>query len=136
MRKTELIQLLTQIKLGFPNFLWNEEVEAFWFRHLENVPFERAQRNLDSHVITSTYEPKIADVVRHDPQQYVDHEQQKLETRAFLDKVDEWREIPPISPERLEEIRRKVEAGEYDEKFKDDPYLGKPLGRGCRIGDS
>ena len=128
MKKTELVQLLTQIKLGYPNFLWNEQTEAFWYRYLQDFNFYKAQQNLDAHIISSTYEPRIADIIKHDPEQFVDHEQQKLDTKERLAKLSIVQ--PAVSDERIEEIRREVAAGMHDHKFKDDPYLGRRV-----IGD-
>ena len=130
MKKTELVQLLTKIKLGYPNFLWNEAVEAFWYEYLQSVPVEKAIKNLNAHIISNSFEPKIADIIKHDPNQYVDYEQQKIETRERLDGLKLLEARNPITPERLAEIKRAVENGEYDEMFKDDPYLGNrgPIG--------
>jgi hypothetical protein len=54
----------------------------------------------------------------------------KLETAERLDRLRLMESIPQITPEELAEIDRKVRAGEYEEMFKDDPYLGKkvPIG--------
>jgi hypothetical protein len=130
MDKKQVITLMKVINNCYQNFDVTEEKVNTWAAIMADVPFEKAQKNLMTHIKSNSFVPTPADIIKHDPNMYVDYEQQKIETRERLDRLRLMESIPQITPEELAEIDRKVRAGEYDEMFKDDPYLGKkvPIG--------
>ena len=129
MNKIQVKQLFLIINNCYPNFSTDDIKVEIWFDLLKDFPFEKAQENLRDHIKSSQYVPTPHNIIRHDPNQFVDHEQQKIDTQKRI--ADMSVSVPAITTERMEEIRRDVAAGKYDEMFKDDPYLGK---RG-KIGD-
>lgn len=128
MKKTELVSLFKVIKECYQNFEITPEKIEVWYEIIQDTPFEKALANLMIHIKSSAYVPTLADLIKYDPVQTVDHEKQKIETQERLIRLST--PAPSITPEEMAEIKRKVEAGEYDEQFKDDPYLGRG-----RIGD-
>lgn len=122
-----MITLMMQMNLAYPNqYQVNDEIIDFWYGFMKDLPFEKAQKHLNDHIKSSKYPPTIADIVRHDPNQFIDHDKQKLDTQKRLQDMEKRSlALSPITPERMEEIRRNAEAGVYDEQFKDDPYLRK-----------
>ena len=121
--------ILLKASAAYPNQLeLTQDTLDVWLERLENFPAEKALKNLNTHIDSSRFFPTIADIIKHDPEQFVDHEQQRLDTKERLAKISIVQ--PAVSDERIEEIRREVAAGLHDDKFKDDPYLGRRV-----IGD-
>lgn len=128
MNRIQVKQLFLIINNCYPNFSTDDIKAEIWLDLLKDFPFETAQENLRHHIKSSQYVPTPHNILRYDPEQFVDHEQQKLDTKERLAKLSIVQ--PAVSDERIEEIRREVAAGIHDHKFKDDPYLGRRV-----IGD-
>ncbi|MEK4236509.1 replicative helicase loader/inhibitor [Paenibacillus sp. FSL H7-0714] len=66
MNNQETSSLLAVIKTAFPEFAISNEVIQVWYLFLQEIPYDRAQRNLRDHIATSRFAPRIADVIRED----------------------------------------------------------------------
>ncbi len=101
MKKTELIQLMKLISKYYQNFEVDKEKIEAWFVLMQDVPFERAQKNLWEHCRRSSFVPTPADIIRHDPEQYTDYDRLKAETAALFAEMDEWERKAIPCPEHL-----------------------------------
>lgn len=92
MKQTETARFLAVVKTAYPHFEISNEVARLWHEFLEEIDYQTAQANLREHIKSSRFPPTIADIVRNDPQQFVDHEQLKLETESRLAEMEEWQQ--------------------------------------------
>lgn len=62
MNKSEVFELMIEIKKNYAAFdVSGEEVERH-FKHLKDFPIAAAMKNVDAYVKTNQYPPKIADI--------------------------------------------------------------------------
>lgn len=89
--------LLALIKTAFPEFTITQEVIALWCNYLKDVPASLAQFNLDNHIRTSRFAPRIADIVHEDPlpsQSYYDLLKQEQESERIALETYEQQAVP------------------------------------------
>jgi hypothetical protein len=96
------LKLLALISSAYPMVELTDEQDRLWTEMLSDVPFERAQRNLREHIRSSRFPPTVADIVRHDPNQFVNYERLKEETALRFEQMDEWEQQAVPLPERLQ----------------------------------
>lgn len=101
MKRTETIKLLSLISTAYLNFELTEERIELWHEFLRNFQFEKGLLHLKRHIETNAFPPTIADILKKDPNQYVDYEQLKLDTAKRFQQMDEW-ERKAVPPPRLE----------------------------------
>lgn len=100
MEKKETAKLLAVIKTAFPNFEITEPVARLWVEFMEGVPFERAQKNLKTHINTSKFPPTIADIVRVE-ESTTHGEALLLEGERRLEEFERWKLEAVDPPEHL-----------------------------------
>lgn len=121
MNNEETSSLLAVIKTAFPEFVITQEVIQVWHLFLQEIPYNRAQRNLRDHIATSRFAPRIADVIREDLQQpKTVYEIQRQEQEQAILELQEYHATEDVKPmpshiaERLEKLfsKSKVNANE------------------------
>ncbi|WP_236290258.1 hypothetical protein [Paenibacillus allorhizoplanae] len=91
MTEEETRFLLYKASAAYPNQLEiEEETLVVWIERLRPIPFEQALENLDHHIDTNDYFPKIANIIRRDRDFVGEHEQLKLETAERFALLDAW----------------------------------------------
>lgn len=68
---------------------------------LAEIDGERALINLHHYIRTKNFFPDIADIVRADLVEQIDHEQQKLDTVLLLEQKEEWWENATPPPDDI-----------------------------------
>jgi hypothetical protein len=116
MNRDQVAILLAKASAAYPNqapeLSKNNQIFEVWVERLAQIDPQRALNNLDVHIDSNRFFPTIADVVRHDPSQFVDHFQQKLETQQYLEQRKEWEQKAITCPPHL--MRQQLKSGESD----------------------
>jgi hypothetical protein len=89
MKQQETAQFLAVVKTAYPHFDISEEVVRLWHQFLSAISFVTAQKNLNDHIASNRFPPTIADIVRKDPNQYVDYAQLREETEERLIQLEQ-----------------------------------------------
>jgi hypothetical protein len=109
MREEETRFLLYKASAAYPNIELEEETVVVWIERLQSIPFEQALENLDHHIDTNDYFPKIANIIRKDRNFVEEHEQLKLETAERFALLDAWAANGTSPPEGFwDNIRSKL----------------------------
>lgn len=85
----------------YQNFPIDDDKVVIWSNFLKDIPFDKAQENLREHIRSSSFVPTPADIIRHDPNQFIDHERQRQETLDRFAEMDEWERKAIPCPEHL-----------------------------------
>ncbi|MGO4181837.1 replicative helicase loader/inhibitor [Paenibacillus sp. TAF43_2] len=109
MKQTETAQLLAVIKTAYQNFLVTDQAVRLWHEYMKEISFSSAQKNLQEHIRSNRFPPTIADIVRHDPNQFTDHQRLELETEERFALMDEWEQKATDIPEH---VRNRIEFGQ------------------------
>ena len=72
--------LLFKASAAYPGIKIHDEMLRLWVERLAPIDFNRSLSNLNNHIDTSDFFPKIANVIGRDPEQYVDYQQLQLDT--------------------------------------------------------
>lgn len=105
MSESELLKIFFLIQNVYPQFDYDEKKFAILIDLLQNTPFELAQRNLRTHVMSSPYPPTISDLSRRPEHaatgRYVPNAE---ETRRMLAEQErKWKALKPAE-ERVKQI--------------------------------
>ncbi|MEK3722280.1 hypothetical protein [Paenibacillus sp. FSL H8-0034] len=81
--------MLIAIKKNYSNFDTSDENIDRHLKYLHDFPFAAAMKNVDMHIMTEDYPPKISNIRGHlgDLQ---DSQRSKDEAAAFQAKLDRW----------------------------------------------
>jgi hypothetical protein len=101
LKKTETAQFLAVVKTAYPAFEITAASTRLWHELLIELDYEVAKNRLQEHIRSNRYPPTIADIVRHDPNQFVDYERMKEETAQRFKEMDEWEQQAIPLPEHL-----------------------------------
>lgn len=110
MNNQETSKLLAVIKTAFPEFVITSETIQVWHLFLQKFPYDRAMSNLEDHILTSRFAPRIADVVREDLKQeltvYQIQQQENEQARLELQEYHETEKVGPMP----DHIKAKLDA--------------------------
>ena len=104
MKQTETAILLKTIKTAYPYFEITKEVAGLWHEFMKDITMQQAQINLRDHIRSSKFAPTIADIVRHDPNQYVNYDQLRQETQVYLQGKSERQQQAVAMPEHIKKF--------------------------------
>ncbi|NQX67961.1 hypothetical protein HQN90_17710 [Paenibacillus alba] len=62
MKKSEVYDLMFEIKANYAPFVVSDDEVERHFKHLKDFPLSSALKNIDAYVKTNQYPPKIADI--------------------------------------------------------------------------
>ena len=96
--------ILYKASAAYPHIAISKETLVVWVEQLSEVPFESGVNHLNQHIKSSNYFPSIADIIKRDPDSFVDYNQLKLDTERLL----------RLGPINFDEVKR-LTAGEPDE---------------------
>ncbi|NIK24236.1 hypothetical protein [Paenibacillus lupini] len=94
----------------------DEQIEL-WVEMLDDIPYAKGIRNIREHVRSSKFPPTIADIVRHDPEQFTNQNQLQSEMNHRIALMDQWERdssdsIPEHVRKRLELVQQRIKSGE------------------------
>lgn len=102
MTEKEVRFILYKASAAYPNQIeLEDETIAVWIERLAPLPFEIGLENLNYHLDTSGFFPKIPDILRLGQGRVSDSEQQKLETTLLLEQKEDWWENATPPPENI-----------------------------------
>ncbi|OBZ08014.1 hypothetical protein [Bacillus sp. FJAT-26390] len=105
--------LLFKAAAAYPNQIeLEEETVAVWVERLAKVPFEWGIANLDFHIDTDDFFPKIANITRYDLQPVKNNEVLRLEADQQFALLEHWIRIDAPAPDGYWENARKKIWGE------------------------
>lgn len=78
-----------------------EETLLLWAERLANVPFEKGLDNLNKHIDTNDFFPKLSQIIGHEPEVFADYDQYRLNTVAFLETRKQLRLEKRLNPKLL-----------------------------------
>ena len=105
MEREETKKIIRKINYLFANYFKADDLKFVidtWHEILEDYEFEEVMKNLKNHIKTSSYPPKISDVVPK-KEKRIQHIPNVEETKKFLESnfVEN-----PVTPEEMKEIMK------------------------------
>ncbi|WP_138751767.1 hypothetical protein [Paenibacillus sinopodophylli] len=102
--------LLYKASAAYPNQLeLEEETVVVWIERLANVPYEWGLSNLDFHIDTNDFFPKISNITRYDLQPVKNNDALRLEATQKIALLDHWIQTDAPAPDGYwENVRKKI----------------------------
>ena len=102
MNRSEVVDLMIEIKQNYPNFDVSDESINRHFKYLHDFPFDAAMQNVEGHVRTERFPPLIADIRGRIGEQ-IERQREKEETEAYFAQLELWRINASPPPEGMRE---------------------------------
>lgn len=96
MNRSEVVSLLLEILEEYPQFDTSDKEIDRHFKYLKDFKFEDALANIDQHIKTKGFPPKISEI-RGQLGEQIDRQRSKDASQAHFDQLDEWeaKSAPP-----------------------------------------
>lgn len=108
------MQLHSVIVTAYPNVELTEERISLWADMLQDISFEKAQKNLREHILLSAYPPAIADIIRRDPEVFTDYDRLREDTQTYLQQREAWQQKAISCPPEFSRKHLTAGGGELD----------------------
>lgn len=112
MDKAEVFDLLIVIKENYLHFDVSDDSIDHHLKYLADMPYHQALANIEQHILTDKFPPKIADI-RGGYTAEKEHEQLKNDTEDFFRKQDEWASQAAPPPAGMKEALRERLFGKH-----------------------
>ncbi|MBP1992526.1 hypothetical protein [Paenibacillus eucommiae] len=114
MNRAEVIDLMIEIKEEYPTFDVSEEEIERHYKRLKDFPLAAALKNVDDHVKTNKYFPKISDI-RGCLGDQLDSQRSKEQAAAHEANMNEWAKIDSPPPDGYwETMRTRLRGEQFD----------------------
>lgn len=111
MIRAEVFDLLLEIKSNYPSFDVSDDNVDRHYKYLQDFPFPEAMKNVELHIKTDSFPPKIADI-RGRLGDLMDSQRSKEEAAAYEVQLEEWASENKPPPEGFWEQGRQLLRGE------------------------